>query len=69
VDAFPLSEVSISFVAFATLCQCSRQDTAKDDYVRSVVVSEVTMKTMKKREKWVLVRDTTAGGDRIYHRF
>jgi hypothetical protein len=26
-----------------------------------------TMK--KKREKWVVVRDTTGGGNRIYHRF
>jgi hypothetical protein len=26
-------------------------------------------RTMKKREKWVLVRDTTGGGNRIYHRF
>jgi hypothetical protein len=24
---------------------------------------------MKKREKWVVVRDTTGGGNRIYHRF
>jgi hypothetical protein len=27
----------------------------------------VTMK--KKREKWVVVRDTTGGGNRIYRRF
>jgi hypothetical protein len=26
-------------------------------------------RTMKKREKWVVVRDTTGGGNRIYHRF
>jgi hypothetical protein len=26
-------------------------------------------KTMKKRERWVVVRDTTGGENRIYHRF
>jgi hypothetical protein len=41
-------------------------------YVRFEVFTAVTMKTMKtmKTEKWVVVRDTTGGGEnRIYHRF
>jgi hypothetical protein len=39
--------------------------------MRFEVFTAVTMKTMKKkkREKWVVVRDTTGGGKRIYHRF
>jgi hypothetical protein len=31
-------------------------------------VLNIMTKTMKKREEWVVVRDTTGGGNRIYHR-
>jgi hypothetical protein len=53
-----------SFLPIKTLIRVREKDERFDAF------AAVTMKkTMKKREKWVVVRDTTAGGNRIYHRF
>jgi hypothetical protein len=37
--------------------------------VRESQNSRSVKKSSMKREKWVVVRDTTSGGNRIYHRF
>jgi hypothetical protein len=46
------------------------QSPAVKCHVRFEGFTAVTIKTtIKKREEWVVVRDTTGGRNRIYHRF
>jgi hypothetical protein len=56
------------FFAFESLSY--GQHKIHDQCVRSEVFTALTMKNYEvEREKWVVVRDTTGGGNRIYHRF
>jgi hypothetical protein len=50
---------------------CCDENKANKCYVRFEVFAAVTMKSNeeREREKWVVVRDTTGGGNRIYNRF